>query len=204
MASPDVGIYGIENTITDKWYIGSSVELSKRFSRHLWELRSGRHHSDKLQRSFDKHGVKAFDFKLLMVCSKEDLEFYESRAIKAYRGFTDGYNVAAEAKGGFMRGRNWPEATKAARIEEMKTRRMTEEQKTKISELKKAEWSNPEIHEARSASMRKPKSKEGAANIAAASLKRLRDPDPAQVEARRQNLLKGWETRRNNKRQGSL
>ena len=204
MAPPDVGIYGIENTITGKWYIGSSVELSKRFNRHLWELKSGRHHSDKLQRSFDKHGELAFEFKLLLVCSKEDLEFYETRAIEVYKGYRGGYNVAAESKGGFMRGRSWPEATKAARIEEMKTRKISEKHKARISEVKLAEWADPAIHEARSASMRKPKSKEGAANIAAATLKRLRDPDPIQVEARRQNLLKGWETRRNNKRQRSL
>lgn len=48
-----------------------------------------------------------------------------------------------------------------------------------------------------SASTRKPKSLEGAANIAAATLKRLHDTNPIQVEARRQNVLKGWETRRN-------
>lgn len=54
--SHETGVYGILNTATGKWYIGSSIELSKRMGRHLWELRSGRHHSPKLQRSFTKHG----------------------------------------------------------------------------------------------------------------------------------------------------
>lgn len=199
----EVGVYGILNTITNKWYIGSSIELSKRFGRHLWELRKGIHHSQKLQRSFDRHGEGVFQFKILLVCEAKDVEMFESRTIKAYDSYKNGYNVAAEAKGGFMRGRKWPEATKAARIEGLH-RPHTDEAKVKISEIKKKEWENPITHEIRSASMRKPKSKEGAAAIAAASFKRLHDPDPVQVEARHQALLKGWETRRKNKAEREL
>ena len=136
----EVGVYGILNTITNKWYIGSSIELSRRFGRHLWELRKGIHHSQKLQRSFDKHGEGAFQFKILLVCEIKDVEMFESRAIKAYDSYKNGYNVAAEAKGGFMRGRKWPEATKAARLEVMRNFKHTEETKKRLSEIKKAEW----------------------------------------------------------------
>lgn len=130
----ETGIYGILNTITSKWYIGSSIELSKRMGRHLWELRKGVHHSAKLQRSFDKHGESAFQFKILLVCEAKDVEMFETRAIKAYDSYLNGYNVAAEAKGGFMRGRKWPEGTKEARIEAMRGRTHTEASKMRIRE----------------------------------------------------------------------
>ena len=195
----ETGIYHIKNSVTGKYYIGSSIELSKRMGRHLWGLRKGIHHSLKLQRSFDKHGEVAFEFKILLVCEAKDVEMFETRAIHAYDSYQNGYNVAPEAKGGFMRGRKWPEGTKEARVEAMKGRTMSENNRADQSVRKKAEWADPATHEARSASMRKPKSRDGAANIAAATAKRLHDPDPVQVELRRQNVLKGWETRRNKK-----
>ena len=162
--------------------------------RHLWELRSGRHHSPKLQRSFAKHDESAFEFKILFVCDPEQLEFFETRAITGYDSYHNGYNVAAEAKGGFMRGRKWPEGTKAARIEEMRNRRASDETKARISEAKKAEWADPEAHERMAKSMRKPKSLEGAANIAAATARRYENPEARRKTA--QATKDTWAARR--------
>jgi group I intron endonuclease len=167
----EIGVYGILNTITSKWYIGSSIELSKRMGRHLWELRKGVHHSTKLQRSFDKHGESAFQFKILLVCEAKDAEMFETRAIKSYDSYLNGYNVAAEAKGGFMRGRKWPEGTKEARIEAMRGRTMSESNRANQSVRKKAEWADPATRVARARSMQKPKSPEGRAAIAAGHIK---------------------------------
>ena len=167
----ETGIYYIKNNVTDKCYIGSSIELSKRMGRHLWELRKGIHHSLKLQRSFDKHGEAAFEFKILLVCEAKDVEMFETRAIHAYDSYQNGYNVAPEAKGGFMRGRKWPEGTKEARVEAMRGRTMSEENKATQSVRKKAEWADPATRNARAKSMRKPKSPEGRAAIAAGHVK---------------------------------
>lgn len=193
----EVGVYGILNRVTGKWYVGSSIELSKRMGRHLWELRTGRHHSQKLQRSFDKHGESAFEFKILLACDERDVHLFEQRAINGLKAFTDGYNVASEPKGGFMRGRKWPEGTKAARLEEMKGRRHSEEVCKQISRDKKEQWADPEQRKKMTQAMRVPKSTQGAANIAAASQRRRQDP--ALAEARRLSVLKAWETRRANK-----
>lgn len=95
----------------------------------------------------------------------------------------------------------WPEATKAARVEAMRGRTPTPERCKQISVDKKAQWADPAQREKMMTAQRVPKSAEGAANIAAASLKRLRDTSPEQVEARRQSLLKAWETRRAKKPQ---
>lgn len=197
----EVGIYGIQNTVTGRWYVGSSIELSKRFGRHLWELRQGRHHSQKLQRSFNKHGEAAFRFTVLLFCAKEHLDLFEHRAIQAYRSSLDGYNVAHEPKGGFMRGRKWPEETKAARIEAMKQFTHTDESKKRIKDaLAGRSDEEKRLHRERNgAAHRKPLSEAGRAAVAAATRRRLQDPDPIQVEARRQNVLKGHATRRANK-----
>lgn len=198
----EVGVYGILNRITGKWYVGSSIELTKRMGRHLWELRTGRHHSQKLQRSFTKHGEHAFEFRVLLACAEKDVHLFEQRAINTLKAAAHGYNVAAEPKGGFMRGRQWPEGTKASRVEAMKGFAHTDESKKRIKDTlasRPAEAKRLQAQRSADARRGKPKSPEGAANIAAASLKRAKDP--ALAEARRQNLLKGWETRRAKKAQ---
>jgi group I intron endonuclease len=194
----EVGIYGIHNVITDKWYVVSSLEMTKRWRRHLWELRNGRHHSPKLQRSLDKHGEAAFQLVLLGECSEAELETLETEALQRFNSKENGYNIAGEAKGGFMRGRQWPEATKAARVEAMKGFKHTEVSRGRIKDAlasrtdeEKAAWA-AKIGAANS----KPMSAEGAARIAAATLKRMQATDP---EARKQNVLKGHATRRANK-----
>ena len=190
----EVGVYGILNTVTGRWYIGSSAALSKRMGRHLWELRAGRHHSQKLQRSFNKHGEQAFQFKVLVFCSEQNVEMFEPHAIQVFESATKGYNVAHEPRGGFMRGRTWPETTKAARIAGLKGRTHSDVTRATISERKRAQWADPEIRDRMTQSQRVQKSPEGAANIAAASARRLHDP--ALAEARRQATLRAWETRR--------
>lgn len=159
----ETGIYHIKNSVTGKYYIGSSIELSKRMGRHLWGLRKGIHHSLKLQRSFDKHGEVAFEFKILLVCEAKDVEMFETRAIHAYDSYQNGYNVAPEAKGGFMRGRKWPERTKEARVEAMRGRTHTEESKARIREgLAKLTEEEKQAHrDCIGAANRKPKSEKG-------------------------------------------
>lgn len=55
-------IYRITNIVTNKVYIGSAVNFSKRKCSHLWYLRRNRHHNTHLQRSFVKYGEAAFVF----------------------------------------------------------------------------------------------------------------------------------------------
>jgi group I intron endonuclease len=48
--------------LNGKLYIGSAVNLRKRFSSHRRDLAKGRHHSIHLQRAWYKHGADAFKF----------------------------------------------------------------------------------------------------------------------------------------------
>lgn len=69
-----IGIYKIINTINNKCYVGSSVNLAKRKSKHRFELDRGIHPNDHLQRAWTKYGgVKIFKFEVILECSKEKL-----------------------------------------------------------------------------------------------------------------------------------
>lgn len=56
------GIYVIRNLINDNIYIGSSVNIKKRFCQHRNSLRKNKHHNKYLQRSWNKYGEENFEF----------------------------------------------------------------------------------------------------------------------------------------------
>ncbi len=68
------GVYCIRNTVSDKRYIGSSVNCYHRIkSQHLARLRSGCHTNPHLQSSFKKYGEKAFEYFIIELCEKKDM-----------------------------------------------------------------------------------------------------------------------------------
>lgn len=74
------GIYCIENTKNGKQYIGStSGSFSKRFREHFNALKNNKHHSQILQRSFNKHTIKSFSLKILEVVDVKDYEVLRVR-----------------------------------------------------------------------------------------------------------------------------
>ncbi len=89
----NTGIYEIRNIVTGKRYIGSAVHFRRRKAVHLALLRAGKHRNAKLQASWDKHGERAFEFRLLVVCGREDLVMYEQRLIDGFNTVGDGYNL---------------------------------------------------------------------------------------------------------------
>lgn len=88
------GIYKIQNTENGKRYIGSAVNFARRFRRHRAELRSGTHHSRKLQNAWNKYGAGAFVFVPMLVCDPVDLRPHEQLAID---GLKPEYNIAKSA-----------------------------------------------------------------------------------------------------------
>lgn len=59
------GVYSITHVATNKPYIGSTKNTKIRWRRHRNSLRRGDHHCSHLQRAWNKHGEKAFEFRLL-------------------------------------------------------------------------------------------------------------------------------------------
>lgn len=68
-----IGVYCITNMVDGRAYIGSSIHVEKRWSEHQSELRRNVHHSVYLQRAWNKYGKDAFQFRVLMECSKKDM-----------------------------------------------------------------------------------------------------------------------------------
>lgn len=69
------GIYCI-TTPNGSRYIGSSIKIERRWHEHRSTLRHGKHHSERLQAAWDKHGL-ALRFDILEECAAHDLNVRE-------------------------------------------------------------------------------------------------------------------------------
>jgi len=72
-----VGIYEIRNKINNKFYIGSSIDLTKRFHSHKGKLNRNVHKNQHLQSSWNKYIGDNFEFKVLIYCNESTLYVYE-------------------------------------------------------------------------------------------------------------------------------
>lgn len=61
------GVYQIKNIVNHKIYVGSAKDFSKRIIQHTKLLRKNKHHSSRLQYSWNKYGEDKFIFGLLEV-----------------------------------------------------------------------------------------------------------------------------------------
>jgi len=60
------GIYKIQSLIKpERCYVGSAVDIKKRWNGHLHDLRNYKHHSIKLQNHYNKYGEKDLIFSIL-------------------------------------------------------------------------------------------------------------------------------------------
>lgn len=60
-----MGIYKIENKITSKVYVGSSLNVFSRWRSHKATLGKNKHHSKKLQNAWNKYGESCFSFSIV-------------------------------------------------------------------------------------------------------------------------------------------
>jgi group I intron endonuclease len=91
------GVYAITNVMTKKHYIGSASNIEARWIVHRTVLKQNRHHSRKLQNSWNKHGANAFAWRILKHCSKRCLMQEEQHFIDSFKAFSNGYNASPSA-----------------------------------------------------------------------------------------------------------
>lgn len=97
------GIYAIINTVDGKRYIGSSVDIERRFRHHRKDLVCDRHWNTYLQRAFNRYGEAAFLFEVLEEeIPVADLLTAEQRWVDSARSWERdyGYNLNALCKRG--------------------------------------------------------------------------------------------------------
>jgi group I intron endonuclease len=97
MNENNCGIYGIYNTVTDKYYIGQSVNIKKRWNKHVSSLSRNSHYNIKLQRSWNNYGSSAFILLILEVCKSEVLTSREQHYIDLHLAVSNGYNLLEKA-----------------------------------------------------------------------------------------------------------
>ena len=98
MNSKIKGIYKITNTKNNKVYIGSSIDIEKRWQEHINSLKKNRHHSAKLQRSYNATSDKTvFNFELIEEVEDKSILFTrEQYYIDLFDAFKSGYNCCGE------------------------------------------------------------------------------------------------------------
>lgn len=87
-------------------YIGSSKDIIKRFRRHIYDLRNKRHHSQHLQRAWDKYGEKSFIFMILEELDEDKLIYKEQEYLDRIMPWNEqiGYNMSKKASGNALYG----------------------------------------------------------------------------------------------------
>lgn len=102
------GIYKIQSFIKpERCYIGSGVNIQRRWFEHLTSLKRNKHYSSKLQRHYNKYGRNDLIFSILIGCDKEDLIVTEQYFIDCCKPY---FNTCIKAYSCF--GRKHSEKTK--------------------------------------------------------------------------------------------
>ena len=94
------GIYQIQSKIKpERIYIGSAINIQKRWWVHLQQLKSNKHHSKKLQWHYNKYGKFDLVFSILIGCNKEDLINNEQIYIDSYNPYFNSCKTAGSQLG---------------------------------------------------------------------------------------------------------
>lgn len=89
------GVYTITNIISRKIYVGCAKDIPTRISGHKYLLKRGIHDNNILQKSWNKHGEKNFEFDILDLCSPDimyAIEHYWSNILNT-KNRIFGYNL---------------------------------------------------------------------------------------------------------------
>jgi len=95
------GIYWIRNKIDGKYYIGSSIDIERRWNQHKQDLRADDHLNSHLQNAWNKYGEESFIFEVIKEIEDDsNLILIEQGYLD--NGFSKGilYNIAQKAGGG--------------------------------------------------------------------------------------------------------
>ena len=126
------GIYAITNMVNGHRYVGSAVDLAKRWSGHRVFLRKGKHCNRHLQSAWAKYGEPAFHFMLLEDCAPDELIAAEQSWMDT---FQPEYNLAPTA--GSSLGRHHSEETRRKISDIKKGHGFSNEALRKMSDAKK-------------------------------------------------------------------
>lgn len=143
------GIYEIVCTENGRRYIGSAVNIDKRWRGHVLQLNEKRHHSRHLQRAWNKYGQAAFVFVVLEECMKGELILREQHYIDCLKPAFNSRPQAASQLGyrHTDETRRKMSASRRKDFSPMAGKRHTEESLRRISENRKGKGIGPRSEE---------------------------------------------------------
>ena len=131
------GIYAIVHRATGRRYVGSSVDIEKRWWYHNHRLERGSHFNLHLQRAWNKYGAPEFTFKVVELCHLEDLTAREQHHIDRWSPHKLLFNSAPAA--GSTRGVKHTDITRA----NMRLAKADPVMRAHVGAATKKRWKNP-------------------------------------------------------------
>lgn len=131
-------IYKISNEKDGRFYIGSTINITKRKKRHFSDLEKGKHHCMFLQRAYEKYGKNSFEFTFREVNIKDEnhLRLLEERYINYCWDSGKLYNASKKGSGGDLISYH----PKNKKIREMQSK-LAKERYANLSDEEKKEYS---------------------------------------------------------------
>jgi group I intron endonuclease len=65
MSNKSIGIYKITNIVTNKLYVGSSIDIKRRKYEHIRLLKNNKHNNIHLQNAYNKYGILNLKWEIL-------------------------------------------------------------------------------------------------------------------------------------------
>jgi group I intron endonuclease len=94
------GIYKIQSKIkSERIYIGSAINIKRRWSQHLSDLRLNKHGNNKLQNHFNKYGESDLVFIIVELCFPEFLTAREQYYIDKWNPYFNICKIAGSVLG---------------------------------------------------------------------------------------------------------
>lgn len=82
----EIGIYQIKNKSNNKVYIGQTIQsFQRRYWLHQWKLRNNVHDNKYLQNAWNKYGEDNFEFSVVEITDKNNIDEREKYWIKYYK-----------------------------------------------------------------------------------------------------------------------
>ena len=107
------GLYKIINLNSGSFYLGSAVNIEKRWNRHKNNLKNNIHPNICLQNAWNKYGADSFIFTIFLICNREDLKKQEQIYLDYfYDNQGKCYNISKLAGGGRTKEEMIPEITR--------------------------------------------------------------------------------------------
>lgn len=131
------GVYMIRDTVSGRRYIGSAVSIKKRWKEHRRGMEQGHHHSKFMLRCW-RVRPEAFEFQVMLYCSRENLLMYEQLLIDGYKPEFNSAPKAGSQLGFKMSDESKAKLSEAAkRTKNFTGHKHSEESRKKISDSRK-------------------------------------------------------------------